>query len=144
MSDQIAAVEPPPIGAKLEDPATRRRLSAPALEVFFNVARAWRLPTEVQRRLLGSPPNSTFFRWRKGMVAVLSLDQLDRIGMVVAIYGALQELFANTPDALRWLNSPNSDPLFADQSPLEWMAQGRLEDLALVRRYVQAWREAWP
>jgi uncharacterized protein (DUF2384 family) len=141
---QIAAVERPPSGPELEDPATRRRLSAPALEVFFNIARAWRLPTEMQKRLLGSPPSSTFFRWRKGMVAALSLDALDRIGMVVAIYGALQELFGNAPDTLRWLNSPNSDPLFAGQSPLESMAQGRLEDLALVRRYVQGWQEVWP
>ena len=131
-------------GPELANPADRRRLSAPALEVFFNIAREWRLTTETQKRLLGSPANSTFFRWRKGLVAALSLDELDRISMVIAIYGALHELFTSQGDVLRWLKSANSEPLFAGSSPLDLMAQGRVEDLALVRRYVQGWREGWP
>ena len=37
-----------------QDPAVRRRLSAPALRAFFNTARAWQLSATEERGLLGS------------------------------------------------------------------------------------------
>src|SRR3546814_15922626 len=35
------------------------------LDVFVPVAEAWNLSTDEQMRLLGSPPSSTFFNWKK-------------------------------------------------------------------------------
>ena len=48
--------------AMREDPAVRRRLSAPALRTFFSIARAWELSTTEERALLGWPPSSTFHK----------------------------------------------------------------------------------
>src|SRR3954452_173116 len=56
---------PLPIAVRPE-PDVRRRLSAPALRTFFNIAGVWQLTVQEQRALLGWPAASTFHKYKAG------------------------------------------------------------------------------
>jgi hypothetical protein len=44
---------------------TIEEMSAAGLRAFGRIATAWGLSVDEQLRLLGDPPRSTFFAWRK-------------------------------------------------------------------------------
>jgi hypothetical protein len=119
----------------------RRRLSPAAVRLFLQVADRWSLTVEQRRTLLGDISKPTYHNWQKGKVAVLSRDQLERISLVLGIYQGLKLLFSDTAGALRWLKSPNRDLPFAGGSPLDRLLCGGIDDLYVVRRYLDAWRE---
>lgn len=123
--------------------ATPADLSEAALEGFFHIAERWGLSTREQTALLGQPPRSTFFAWKKGERTVLSQDTLERISYVLGIWKALRILIPDEPQALAWVRRPNDNPLFEGAPPLQKMTQGRILDLADVRRLLDARRGVW-
>lgn len=117
-----------------------RALSGPALRAFFRVAAAWGLKSAEERVLLGHPPESTFFKWKKDQEGNLSRDVLERISYVLGIYKALQILFPEPARADAWVKQPNDVPLFAGQRALDRMLSGNVSDLFVVRQYLDAQR----
>lgn len=115
-------------------------LSSPALRAFFNIASAWNLNVKQQRTLLGNPPNSTFFKWKRDMSGSVSRDVLERISYVLGIYKALQILIPDMARADAWIASPNSAPAFSGRSALDRMLGGNVGDLYAVRQYLDAQR----
>jgi len=126
--------------AAREDPAVRRRLSAPALRTFFSIARAWELSTTEERALLGWPPSSTFHKYKSGDVAALSFDTLTRLSLVLGIYKSLQLLFPEQAFADRWIRMPNSNAIFGGRTPIAFLADTGLDGLLQVRRLLDARR----
>jgi hypothetical protein len=123
------------------NPATAsRELSGPALRAFFNIASAWGLDTNQQRILLGNPPSSTFFKWKKDQSGKLSRDVLERISYVLGIYKALEILLPVAERADEWVSRPNAAPMFGGKSALEYMLAGNVGDLFAVRQYLDAQR----
>jgi hypothetical protein len=118
----------------------QRNLSGPALRAFFNIASAWNLNAKQQRTLLGNPPSSTFFKWKRDMGGSVSRDVLERISYVLGIYKALQILFPDTERADAWISRPNTAPLFEGHSALHRMLAGNVSDLYAVRQYLDAQR----
>jgi hypothetical protein len=132
----VAEAPPPELDPK--------RLSAVALRGFFSIARLWQLKTDEQMKLLGQPPRSTFFKWKKGDGNVkLSQDTLERISYILGIYKALQILLPDTQAADEWVRKPNDAPLFGGGSALQRMLSGNVSDLYQVRRYLDAQRGGW-
>jgi len=123
-----------------QDPAVRRRLSAPALRTFFNVARGWGLSAGEERALLGWPPTSTFHKYKSGQPGVLSFDTLTRISLVLGIYKALQMLYPEAAFADRWIRMPNANALFGGQAPIAFLADAGVDGLFQVRRLLDARR----
>jgi hypothetical protein len=117
-----------------------RNLSGPALRAFFSIATQWGLTNAQQRVLLGNPPPSTFFKWKKEQSGALSRDVLERISYVLGIYKALQILFPDAQHADRWITRPNSADLFGGRSALDRMLAGNVSDLFVVRQYLDAQR----
>lgn len=115
-------------------------LSATALQAFFGITGRWGLGAEDERILLGNPPRSTFFKWKKQRAARLSNDVLERISYVMGIYKALHILLPGAGAADAWPGKPNDAPLFGGRSALDKMRGGRVVDLADVRRYLDAER----
>ena len=118
-----------------------RRVSSAALEGFFNLSEHWGLTASQERTLLGSPPESTFFKWKAEKTARrLGRDVLDRISYLLGIYKALNILLPSQWAADEWVKKSNAAPLFQGQSALDRMLGGSLVDLADVRRYLDAQR----
>ncbi len=127
-------------------PSTARPIGSPqqlamaevrtALQLFANIADAWELTTEEQLNLLGSPPRSTYFKWRKEGGA-LPRDTLERLSHILNIYRVLRILLVNNEDAERWMRKPNKT--FGGKSALEHAMRGFAEMLE-VRRYLDAQR----
>jgi hypothetical protein len=115
-------------------------LAGPALRAFFNLAGRWKLRVAEQRRLLGDPPESTFYKWKRERDGALSRDTLERISYLLGIFKSLAILFPQAERADAWLRKPNSAPTFGGRSALERMLSGNVADLFVVRQYLDAQR----
>ena len=117
------------------------RMAAAGLRAFSGIAGAWGLTVEEQLALLGEPPRSTYFAWRKQPEgAKLSRDTLERLSNLLGIYKSLQILFPQPAVADAWVRKPNAAPLFAGRSALQRMLAGNVSDLNAVRRYLDGVR----
>lgn len=118
-------------------------MSGPAMRAFFNIAAAWSLAGEPQRALLGWPPESTFYKYKAGQVGTLSYDMLIRISLVLGIYKDLHILYPEPALADRWVNLPNTNPLFGGKPALTVMTEGGIDALCQVRRLLDSRRGGW-
>jgi uncharacterized protein (DUF2384 family) len=120
-------------------PTTIAEKNAVALKAFFAIARRWALSSEQERILLGTH-KATFYRWKNKNQGALSNDTLERISYILGIYKALRILLPTEKTASQWIHKPNAAPLFNGKSALDKLLQGRVVDLADVRRYLDAER----
>lgn len=133
----MSAVLAPAAAAELSP----ERLGAAGLRAFERIAQAWGLSVDEQLRLLGQPPRSTFFAWRKQPgKAALPRDTLERLSNLLGIYKSLQILLPDPAASDAWVRQPNSAPPFGGRSALERMLAGNVSDLNLVRRYLDGVR----
>ncbi|MDO9589035.1 MAG: DUF2384 domain-containing protein [Brevundimonas sp.] len=107
------------------------------LDAFFSIAEKWKLSTDDQIRLLGSPGRSTFFKWKKEGGAV-PVDTTERISHILGIWKSLKVLFTLDERAYDWIHRPND--YFDGQSALNVMLAGGVSDLYRVRWYLDAQR----
>ena len=130
--------QPPPL-PDLGSRATRERLSPAALKAFFNAMSRWKVRDEDARALLGGVTNGPFYEMKRHPERTLDADRLTRISYLVGIFKALGVLYSDTlADA--WLQLPNSNPLFAGATPLQYMIRGGLPAMQNVRRLLDARR----
>jgi uncharacterized protein (DUF2384 family) len=108
------------------------------LEAFVNIAERWKLSTDEQLNLLGSPARSTYFKWKKEGRS-LPKDTIERISHLLAIFKALEILLPDNRAADEWIRKPNA--YFGDESALNVMLGG-FSDIYRVRQYVDAQRGA--
>ncbi len=120
-----------------------RRAAPAAIRAFFAIAAAWGLTNSQTRTLLGSPPESTFYQWKKGVVGTVSRDLLERVSYVLGIYKDLQILLPDPAAADSWVHRPNSAVPFGGKSALDHMLGGQVVDLHRVREYLDAERGGW-
>ena len=134
----------PAVAATAEPPArdlSSDDLGAAGLRAFVRIAAAWGLSVDEQLTLLGSPPRSTFFAWRKTPAkASLSRDTLERLSNILGIYKSLQILLPDADAADGWVRKPNTAPLFGGRPALDRMLAGNSSDLHAVRRYLDSVR----
>lgn len=117
---------------------SRKDLTGPALRTFFRIADAWGLREAEQMKLLGLDSRSTFQAWKRGAVAAIPRDALERISYILGIYKGLKLLLPATAD--QWVRKPNVAPLFGGRPALERMTSGNVADLYVVRQYIDAQR----
>lgn len=114
-----------------EDP---KKVARVALTVFFNITKSWKVSTKQELKLLGSPPRSTFYKWRSGTITTISQDTLERISYVMGIYQSLRKIFPTVEQANAWPSKANQ--AFNNLSALEYMLLGGVQHLSDVRRYL--------
>lgn len=130
-----------PVDAAPRPAPSVEEMTAAGLRAFTRIASQWGLSVDEQLRLLGGPPRSTFFAWRKHPErATLPRDTLERLSWLLGIYQALQILLPQPEAADAWVRQPNSAPPFGGRSALDRMLGGNVSDLAAVRRYLDAVR----
>lgn len=116
-------------------------MSPAAIRAFDNIARLWKLDLDMQLTLLGNPPRSTFYKWKKEPASArLGRDTLERISYILGIYKALQILLPEPAVADGWIHKPNSASIFGGKSALQRMLSGNVADLYVVRQYLDAMR----
>ena len=119
---------------------TSGELAGPALRAFFKLAERWNLRVSEQRKLLGNPPESTFYKWKRERDGALGRDTLERISYLLGIFKALAILFPDPARADAWLRKPNAAATFGGHSALQRMLSGNVSDLFVVRQYLDSQR----
>jgi len=132
---------PPQAELTTTPPVFDEERTGKALEGFFAIMRLWGADKTQMRRILGSPPERTFYAWKAGQARRVPEDTLRRIGYVAGIFKALQILYSDPGHADAWVRKPNRH--FGGHTPLERMAAGDVTDLAAVRAYLNAARAPW-
>jgi hypothetical protein len=123
----------------LTSKSERERLSPAAVRAFFNLAARWEIRDEDAKVLLGAISNGSYYEMKKSPDRVLDPDRLLRISYLIGIFKALNILYSQKlADA--WVRLPNSNRLFAGESPLAYMLKGGLPALQNVRRLLDARR----
>jgi hypothetical protein len=115
-------------------------LGGAALRAFFGLADAWKLRIADQRKLLGDPAESTFYKWKRERDGAPGRDVIERISYLLGIWKSLQILFPDPAQADAWLRKPNQAALFGGHSALQRMLSGNVADLFVVRQYLDAQR----
>ena len=120
------------------DAETRERLAGPAVRAFFRITEVWGLTDQQRLVMLGeSVGRSTLPVWKEQPPRTLSRDQLERCSYVVGIYEGVTRIFRRDPTlGLRWLRLPRPEFPFLGMSALAYMLEGRMQQLADVRAYV--------
>lgn len=108
-----------------------------ALEGFFGIADKWKLTTDEQISLLGSPGRSTFFKWKKEGGSIPK-DTEERISHILSIFKCLEILFTTSENSDSWIRKPNR--YFGERAALEVMLGGQVVDIYRVRQYLDAQR----
>ena len=119
--------------------AARERLSAPGLKAFFNITTRWKVRDEDARALLGGVTNGPFYEMKRKPDRLLDTDRLTRISYLIGIFKALHILHSRKL-ADEWVHLPNSNPIFAGETPLGYMIRGGLPAMQTVRRLLDARR----
>ena len=107
------------------------------LEAFFEIADRWKLSTDQQILLLGSPGRSTFFKWKKDGGS-LPHDTIELLSHLLSIWKAIRILFTRDDRGEEWIARPND--YWDGRSALEVMLGGRIADILEVRQYLDAQR----
>jgi hypothetical protein len=117
----------------------RERLSPAAIRTFFNIMTRWSIRDEDARMLLGGMSNGPFYELKKNPDRVLDTDRLTRISYLIGIFKALNILYSDKL-ADKWVQLPNSNPVFGGQTPLAYMMKGGQSAMQTVRRLLDARR----
>ena len=117
----------------------RERLSPSAIKAFFNIMQTWQVRDEDARALLGGTSNGQFYEMKKNAKRILDADRLTRISYLIGIFKALNILYSETL-ANAWMQRPNTNRIFAGQTPLAYIIKGGLPAMQTVRRLVDARR----
>lgn len=111
------------------------------LRAAFNLFSRWQLDASQSRRLLGSPSERTFQRWKSGEIASVPHDTVCRLGDLMGIHKALRYMFAEPHRGYEWIRKPSA--IFGGRSALDRMLQGAPSDLSNLRAYLDAERAGW-
>ena len=110
-----------------------------ALKAFFAITARWGCSAEQQASLLGAPQAFACYQRLDNETIELPQDSLERISYLLGIHKALRIIFStNLERAYEWVSKPNQATPFNGKSALAYMLQGRVIDLADVRRYLDS------
>lgn len=134
----LSRYEPSPL-VDLSSKRERERLSPSALRAFFNIMERWSVRDEDARMLLGGVSNGPYYQWKKEPERTLDTDTLTRVSYLIGMFKALNIAYGEEL-ADEWIKLPNTNRIFAGQSPLAFLLSGGLPAFQVVRRLLDARR----
>jgi len=124
--------------ADLSDKQVQKRLSPAARKAFFKIAAAWKIRDKEGKQLLGGISNGAFYQMKAGETkTALDQDRLTRVSLLVGIFKALNTLYSQKL-ADSWISLPNTNPMFAGETPLAYMVKGGQPAMIRVRQLLDA------
>ena len=116
-----------------------RRLSGPGFRAFLTIADRWGLTERERLMVVGVSEQSLLDDWtaraRERRDLILSVDVLLRISGVLGIHKNLTTLFSHE-EGVAWLRGPHNAPEFGGRLPIDFLTDGTLDGILLVRRYL--------
>jgi hypothetical protein len=107
------------------------------MEAVQRLFALWQLTDEQSANLLGAT-EKTWTRFQSGdHDGPIAADIWKRAASLLSIHASLQVLIGK-PQCLKWIQRPNSAPMFAGQSALDTMIDGGLPAIQRVKKYLQA------
>lgn len=125
--------------ADLSSKEVLKRLSPAGVKAFLKIAELWELRDEDARQLLGGMSNGAFYELKRTGARLLDQDRLTRISLLTGVFKALNILYDKRL-ADRWVQLPNSNPMFGGETPLKYMIKGGLPAMLRVRQLLDARR----
>ena len=125
--------------ADLSNKDVIRRLSPPAVKSFLKIVSLWELRDEDARQLLGGMSNGAYYELKRRSSTILDQDRLTRVSLLTGIFKALNILYSKKL-ADRWVQLPNTNPMFGGEIPLIYMIRGGLPAILRVRQLLDARR----
>jgi hypothetical protein len=141
----MASLNRPLVSAEWARPAdlsskdVARRLSPSAVKAFLKIAGLWELRDEDARQLLGGISNGAYYQLKKERSRMLDQDRLTRISLLTGIFKALNILYSKRL-ADRWMQLPNTNPMFDASTPLAYLIKGGVPAMMRVRQLLDARR----
>lgn len=112
-------------------------LGAAGMRTFFRIAEEWRLSDGEQAAIMNLGADQLRSA-RTAEGAWMKDDTLERLSHVFGIFRAINTLLPNASRAAQWMRATNHAPIFNGRSAVQLISSGRIEDLSLVRRYLEA------
>ena len=116
-----------------EDPIAR-----PSLRAFFNIAKAWDLSEDDEAAILDQSDREALRAWKDERGPEVGGETILRISYVLGIFRAINTLLPRKDIANAWVKQPNAAPIFGGLTALDRMTRGNIEDLKIVRKYLDA------
>ena len=119
----------------------RRKLSPAAMKALFKIVDRWNVSDEDARQLLGGISNGSYYQLKAnpGSTKTLDQDRLERISYLIGIFKALNILYSQRL-ADQWMQLPNTNPIFAGLTPLDYILRGGTPAMDTLRRLLDARR----
>jgi hypothetical protein len=119
----------------------RRKLSPAAMKTLFKIVDRWNMNDEDARQILGGISNGLYYQLKANPAGTKPLDQdrLIRISYLIGIFKALNILYSQRL-ADQWMQLPNTNPIFAGRTPLDYILRGGQGAMDTVRRLLDARR----
>ena len=111
-----------------------------AWQALENLIQRFRFTQTEGQTLMGDMPHSSYYKGLSQHNVRLNRDQRERISYLLGIYKALRILFADSEQAMTWINRENSLSPFNGKTPREYLMEGSIVRLAEVRRFLDFWR----
>jgi hypothetical protein len=143
--DEVATLNQRVAGIAWDKPAdlsskeVLKRLSPAGVKAFLKIAELWELRDADARQLLGGMSNGAFYELKRSGGRLLDQDRLTRISLLTGVFKALNILYDKRL-ADRWVQLPNSNPMFGGETPLKYMIKGGLPAILRVRQLLDARR----
>ena len=114
----------------------RGRLTGPVMFVI-GLLESWKLDRSAAVFLLGfeQPDSAVVERILSGSAPLVGRDAEDRIAYLYRIRSTLSALFRNEDVENEWLREPRA--LLGERTPMELLREGSMENLLLVKEYVE-------
>jgi Protein of unknown function (DUF2384) len=119
----------------------RRRLSPAAMKALFKIVDRWKISDEDARTLLGGISTGSYYQLKAnpGSTKPLDQDRLERISYLIGIFKSLNILYSQRL-ADQWMQLPNTNPIFAGHTPLDYILRGGQRAMDTVRRLLDGRR----
>jgi len=126
-----------------QDHHTPEAKAQAGFKFFLKVADLWGLSGEERCNLLGLSAKSTYHHWQKNGITRPSMDLIDRLSYILGIHESVMEAFPDDHGGVQWLRRPNRSRLLEGEAPLGRMLRGHMNDLRVVRDYLDGAAEVW-
>lgn len=109
-----------------------------AFDAVFRIARAWGLSEHEEAVTLGQPDHEALRVRKDGKGPEIDKGMVLRISYVLGIFRAINTILPNPERADALMRKPNKASIFDGRSALDRMTDGAIEELKIVRQYLDA------